>query len=698
MSVVLADQSITPTSVTFDDGESAPYADGPMAKSVKVANMVITDVTSNVGNPDYFMFDPKSGNQALRNPTIRFTIDDAGDPGRYRWQVRVRPTNTTQSLAFMHGLLPGPGVKTVTINAPQAPDTQDKLLGDAEWGTETFDIEITKVAIDGTLLDHWAYKAPWKLTVPPQMPGVVDGSGTQRPGDYLDFAYSGPGVQSFDPGCEDQIQLSAQFIYCLEDAADVPARSVHVDLLNSDLSLVAAATGLPTIVNVPHLAISVGPSSGIALTGGAARPWIAVLMAEDGHGSDYRDHKNKHMLAANDRQPPIKAVHPHFRSATGQLSSWGPVRTLVYSSQNATSANAYVAVTVKVGDYWYGKLPSGGGPWFPALEGVIRPWPAQWATPNLGWFEVSAITERSDPSGIAGPMPYGSTEYIVYRVAPFGTLQGWGGPAIFTAGTTRLFVQYLAPIGVNIPKVYDPLYTYSAMGNALGAWTFNMLKAPSVPEAQSLEIPDRAAPIVAVATRSADYTDPNVQWALAWKGVPFVFPQKSKRAGDDRGASTADILNFLGTDCAGLVWGAHRLAYPSDGPLPIGGVARTNAQTIWQTNTWVHDPANGRTPTSAWKSPADISAREGDILFWWYTSDQREVGHVMLSCGGQWAIEGSAGTEVRDSANPGKLLGITGGREVKIIDVWQWFSNFQEMTFPDMYGETKRWNDDTYAD
>jgi len=150
-------------------------------------------------------------------------------------------------------------------------------------------------------LDCWWFKSPYKLKIPATMPGMTNPDGTPKKGHKLHLEKDGVGT------------WHATVDYYLQDDRD--ASAFQVELVDCDLLPEASAEFSPA-ANMPHLGqllhtYADGPTGQV----------IAVFMAEDTHGCEYRDHCNKRMLAVNDRQGPPSA------RCVGYSLRWPPGET-----------------------------------------------------------------------------------------------------------------------------------------------------------------------------------------------------------------------------------------------------------------------------------------------------------------------------------------------------------------------------------
>ncbi len=137
-----------------------------------VRNVVITDVQTSAGNPDYFTFNANAeSGSPLLHPTVAFNITDAGPrAGPYRWTLFVRDTRASNweqgEYAWIQGTATGPGAVTATIHpAEGSGQTQSTPL--TEWGTYAFDVKVEELETlpSGEAIDVAWSKWPYLLTL-----------------------------------------------------------------------------------------------------------------------------------------------------------------------------------------------------------------------------------------------------------------------------------------------------------------------------------------------------------------------------------------------------------------------------------------------------------------------------------------------------------------------------------------------------
>ena len=270
----------------------------PPVYKTTVQNLTIENVSTNAGNADYFKFDPESTDAALTNPTITFTVadkEDNNEPHRYRWWVWVTPTRGEPNSVALSGIVSHPGSKTVTINQPTAPDTQEGEL--SEWGTYTFDIRVLEIKsdTDADIGEPWVDYRSTKLFIPPT---YTDADGVVHPGHSMNFV------------SEDATDATkAEVSYYLEDSVGSPieqtqnAVSGSVIFLDGEMN-VKGTKPLQKEVRVPREDIEVYTLTGNEMGG----DYRAMFLAQDGHAKEYRDHKSKPMMPANQKSS-IKTFH-----------------------------------------------------------------------------------------------------------------------------------------------------------------------------------------------------------------------------------------------------------------------------------------------------------------------------------------------------------------------------------------------------
>ncbi|MEO6908315.1 MAG: hypothetical protein ABI210_10540 [Abditibacteriaceae bacterium] len=297
------------------DGSGQPANVTVDVKTPDVENLVIEDAKADdgttAGNLDYIKFDKDSTDTNFKTPTIRFTIKDKGNANKYLWTIRVIDTNglTWVNSATIRGKANQPGEVVVKLNVPSkiglafgalpaGEYSQDKLL--TGWGTYSFDIFVSKVndlneTDPSKRLDYFALRSPYKLEIPKEQHELR----WESDGDY---------------------NMQAVGQYVLKAPDNQPATSMTMDLIDPDLNKIGSTDG-PLSVNSspPHRklihqltddeAIKLGEITQRVGNGETVeKRFIAVFMAEDGYASEYRNHRNKRILAVNDRRVPRGSI------------------------------------------------------------------------------------------------------------------------------------------------------------------------------------------------------------------------------------------------------------------------------------------------------------------------------------------------------------------------------------------------------
>ena len=149
----------------------------PEPTTANVQNVVITSLNETAtSNQDYIKYDPDPDSK-YHTPTISFTAQDKGDYAghRYEYQIFLQPTEASgreklfknQVTQWLVGNVDlakgGPVTKSVPWNGSikELPTTANV----AEWGTYTYDVQINEYDEIGNLLDWFAYKWPYCLSV-----------------------------------------------------------------------------------------------------------------------------------------------------------------------------------------------------------------------------------------------------------------------------------------------------------------------------------------------------------------------------------------------------------------------------------------------------------------------------------------------------------------------------------------------------
>jgi hypothetical protein len=268
---------------------------------VNVHNLVIKNVTGNgtssfVGKDengndmhvvDYIKFDPFNENGGVSNPTISFTVEDKGAPGRYGWYIWIRGTDETgwYTYSTLSGILPQPGRKDVIINAPVSPDTQDNLLD--KWGTYAFDLRVVKLGehdVSGDTQDLRSHK----ISIPSTMPGVTTEEGLPRKGHEVE------GWATLE---EDYKWHASYYLQSDRDAS-----RLKVEFLDPKLQIKSTLTQ-PLTKNTPHL----NKFLYMPEEDDEAGEHRSIFVPVDAHKEQHRDHNNKAMLAVNKKKYRMKA-------------------------------------------------------------------------------------------------------------------------------------------------------------------------------------------------------------------------------------------------------------------------------------------------------------------------------------------------------------------------------------------------------
>ncbi|MDQ3812444.1 MAG: hypothetical protein M3347_00675, partial [Armatimonadota bacterium] len=152
------------------------YTAGPEEKEANIQNLVIEEVSASNGTVDYFKWDPASDDDALKNPTINFTIRDDGDPHKYKWIIYFQATpeiHSTSGIDWTQGCYrlskTGVGAGPVTVSLTDSGNGPDYLRANQqEWGPYTFDIRVLEYDGDpptddagSGALDHAQFKQPY---------------------------------------------------------------------------------------------------------------------------------------------------------------------------------------------------------------------------------------------------------------------------------------------------------------------------------------------------------------------------------------------------------------------------------------------------------------------------------------------------------------------------------------------------------
>ncbi|HEY0073738.1 MAG TPA: hypothetical protein VGB77_06515, partial [Abditibacteriaceae bacterium] len=267
-----------------------------------VHNVVITSCKAHdkneagvtVYNPDYLKFDPESTDALRRQPKITFKVEDLGDPHRYRWWLWLKPTREEQNSVELTGIMDGPGEKTITINptTPEAGVTQDHDL--TAWGTYTFELRVQEIENNSTtpVLGAWQELRSARLFIPTNYTHPQTGAWT--PGHTLT-------LESEDL-VDDQSQVKAKVSYYLEDTPNQGkplAKDANIGKVQYLDGIMQEKSFLPL---KPEIRTPREDELLHTLTeADEAGEFRAIIMAEDAHAMDYRDHKNKRMIPANQK-------------------------------------------------------------------------------------------------------------------------------------------------------------------------------------------------------------------------------------------------------------------------------------------------------------------------------------------------------------------------------------------------------------
>jgi hypothetical protein len=283
----------------------------PENKEVTIGNLIVTEVTGNAGNPDYIKFDPLSTETNLRNPVIRFNIEDDGNPHHYVWTIKISDTNRPAWIktATIKGTANGPGPVSIRINQVAGGQFQDAQLG--EWGTYTFDVFVAEVE-----------QIPASFSITQEVEG--DAFAQLERVDYWAFKQGGIGSQYFlripkDPeeirhfiklksrGTEGQTEDYLEAGYYLEDrnSRPLPASKVWVDFYNPRLEAIVENHECSGVALNQDYTSDSPPIGNIEdyedLLFTESKSFIAVLMGLDSHADNRRDHKPGRALATNSR-------------------------------------------------------------------------------------------------------------------------------------------------------------------------------------------------------------------------------------------------------------------------------------------------------------------------------------------------------------------------------------------------------------
>ena len=261
-----------------------------MKYATTVHNLTIEDVSTNAGSADYIKFDPEGANGGSASPTISFKVQDLGDPGRYEWWIWLRATdeNGWYTYATLNGKMDAPGNKTVTINAPQSPDTQSVDLTD--WGNYAFDLRVVKLGENDVAGDYQDLRSSY-ISIPFNMPGVTGEDGLPVPG------------HSVDGWSTEQTDYKYYASYYLQSARD--ASAMKVEFLDPKLRVKnpTTASTMPTAKNTPHPDLELYTPA----DGDEAGDYRGIFVPVDDYKTEYRNHQDKAMLAVNQKKSKPKS-------------------------------------------------------------------------------------------------------------------------------------------------------------------------------------------------------------------------------------------------------------------------------------------------------------------------------------------------------------------------------------------------------
>lgn len=341
------------------------YTNGPAAKNVNVQNLVIKNVTTSAGNPDYFKFDPAGTSSGTKHPTIDFNIHDTGDPHRYVWKVWIYKTelsggtiSTSDVCARVQGTYTGGGTVHVEvndaaalaayltsdpINDPTAAVSQNVELTD--WGTYAFDISISKVDSQSQEIEWIPMIRSSNIKIPQYMPApTVDDDGNAR---------LGHDVEGWSTETEPFMQYASYYLESNRDASEF-----KVDYLNPQLdsltSLAGASSAALLQAGTPHLDIELYTP----LDTDPAGTYIGVFTAADSYKEQYREHDNRRMLAMNQRK--LRMLAATFAGpGVGEVSPGiGISDASITRAVNSLKRSGYITHQSTVGPPSYTAIPS----------------------------------------------------------------------------------------------------------------------------------------------------------------------------------------------------------------------------------------------------------------------------------------------------------------------------------------------------
>ena len=318
---------------------------GPNGIGADVQNLIVTGIEGS-GNPDYIKFDPtKDIGTLLRNPKIKFKIEDGGDHEtngvghRYDYYVTLYKTDksdgtiNSETAAIVKGVAVAGQSVEVTVNDPDkvgagGDEWQDRALMD--WGTYAFDIEVKEIlAGTGEELDSIPTIRSEMIGIPKEMPGVLDEDGNARPGHEVD------GWSTLDTEFKYYASL---YLNGGPEAGGLDAREVKIDLVNSQMNTIAQLTGLqkPDLLRkgVPNIDLEMHTPSPEEEVG----EYRGVVSASDSCQASYREHKDRRLLSLNTKGETFRSRN--FQ----QLKSPNTIKwSYLYQSKAGYAVNNYKA-------------------------------------------------------------------------------------------------------------------------------------------------------------------------------------------------------------------------------------------------------------------------------------------------------------------------------------------------------------------
>ncbi len=334
----------------------------PQKKAATVANLVITDVSTNNGTSDYFKFDPGSADGSdLKNPVIHFTIKDDGDPHVYRVRVRVRPTDVDDKLlnesVVYEKIVTSPRAVTINVNADPVGAEGDINAKITRWGTYNMQIRVLEyrtqqeaqediedgrghggLGVISRNIDQ-SYDRSEFLSIPYQV----------APWPNPDIIVSGHGgdLRYWKP-TDDHVWLLSHFL--ADNTRKNEGQIVTVDALKPDLSV--DGTDQKTLaLNTYYFEELWHHYSEDSFE--KSKTYIAVTTANDQHASDYRDHKEHPILAKNARRKGSDykiTFDGDVRSCAGGTYMNTAVTPAVENYRSDASHIAYITANLTVAD------------------------------------------------------------------------------------------------------------------------------------------------------------------------------------------------------------------------------------------------------------------------------------------------------------------------------------------------------------